>query len=62
MSRRARQLAAPLMLATLLMGFSLAPKARATRAGRAGAASLPFRVGLRVSANAKRLAPSTCSR
>jgi len=41
------------MLATLLLGFSLAPKARATRAGRAGAASLPFRVGVRVSANAK---------
>jgi surface antigen len=41
------------MLATLLSGFSLAPAARATRAARAGAASLPFRVGLRVSANAK---------
>ena len=53
MSRRTRQLAAPLVLATLLVGFSLALPARATRARRAGAASLPFRVGLRVSANAK---------
>jgi surface antigen len=53
MSRRTGQLAAPLMLATLLAGFSLAPTARATRAVRAGAASLPFHVGLRVSANAK---------
>jgi surface antigen len=53
MSRRIGQLAAPLMLATLLVGFPLAPKARATRVGRVGAASLPFRVGLRVSANAK---------
>src|SRR5262249_37131182 len=53
MSRRTGQLAAPLIVAILLVGFSLAPTARATRAGRAGAASLPFRVGLRVSASAE---------
>ena len=53
MSRRTGQLAAPLMLATLLAGFLLAPGARATRAVRAREASLPFQVGLRVSADAK---------
>jgi surface antigen len=53
MSRRIGQLAAPPMLATLVAGFSLAPTAYATPAVRAGAASLPFRVGLRVRANAK---------
>jgi surface antigen len=51
--RPAEQLAAPLMLVTLLAGFSLAPTSRATPAARAGAASLPFRVGLRVSASAE---------
>jgi surface antigen len=45
-----RQLTAPLMLAALLLGFAPAPAAQAPRAR---AASLPFDVELRVSANAK---------
>jgi surface antigen len=53
MTSRTSQLAASLTLAILLAGFSLAPAARAARAARAGTASLPFQVGLRVSANAK---------
>jgi surface antigen len=47
------QLAASLTLATLLAGFSPAPAARAARTVRAGTASLPFHVGVRVSADAK---------
>jgi surface antigen len=53
MTGRTGQFAAPLMLATLLAGFSLAQAAPAARATRARGASLPFPVGLRVSANAK---------
>ncbi len=47
---RIRQLTAPLILAALLTGFAPAPAARALRAHTV---SLPFEVGLRVSANAK---------
>src|SRR5262249_44562138 len=53
MPHRTGQLAASLMLATLLAAFSLGPTAGASRAARAGAASLPFHVGLRVGADAK---------
>lgn len=53
MTSRTGQLAAALMLATLLAGLSLTPTARASAAARAGAASPPFRVDVRVSANAK---------
>ena len=53
MPRRTAQLGAPLVLAALLVSFSPASTARATRPVSAGAASLPFRVGLRVSASAK---------
>jgi surface antigen len=53
MTSRTGQLAAALMLATLLAGLSLTATARASAAARAGAASPPFRVDVRVSANAK---------
>src|SRR5438309_10624958 len=53
MTRPTSQLAASLTLATLLAGFSPVPPARAARTARAGTASLPFQVGLRVSADAK---------
>lgn len=53
MITRTAQLAAPLILTTLVAGLALAPAALGARTARAGAASLPFRVGLRVSADAK---------
>jgi surface antigen len=53
MGSRANRLAASLMLATSLAGFSLARAAREARAAGARASSVPFHVGLRVSANAE---------
>ena len=53
MTKPTSRLAASLTLATLLAGFSPGPAARAARTARAGTASLPFQVRLRVSADAK---------
>jgi surface antigen len=53
MGIRASRLAASLILTSSLAGLTLAPPAREARAARAGASSVPFHVGLRVSASAE---------
>ena len=53
MNSRIGELAAHLLLATLLACLALAPTPRAVGAARAGRAALPFNVSLRVSADAK---------
>jgi surface antigen len=53
MTSRTGRRVAPLILAVLLAGFLLGPAAPLSRAARAGTASLPFPVGVRVSASAK---------
>jgi surface antigen len=53
MASRIGELAAHLLLATLLACLALAPTPRAAGAARASPAALPFNVGLRVSADAK---------